>query len=162
MNTGKRFKTEKELIEDFINSGIVRGWFLQEIPVGIKVLEDILSLRHSREELEILRKKLGPFLRRIDLVCVEGIDRPPLKPRFHEWLRIREELRGHNVWIFEAKKVLNAEALGEILINEYLFRKDNPEINVVGKGIICGTKDVQGILIGEACKAYGVKIFDKF
>ena len=60
------------------------------------------------------------------------------------------------MWILEVKKELNAEALGQILIYEYWFKKDNPNIHVKGKGIICERRTE---LIEEVCRKYNVKIF---
>jgi len=150
---------EREIIDRFINSGIISGWFLQEIPVGLKIFENILAKEYHEKELTRLRGTLTVLSRKIDLVCIVGINRPPLKPKFKDWLKIREELKGTKAWLFEVKDRLNAEALGEILINEYLFKKDNPDIHVIGKGIICGKRGPNSLLIGEACKAYRVKVF---
>jgi len=148
---------EEDIVRSFIDSGIIRGWFIREVPVGLNVYKRLFSKAFSKKELETLFRV---FSRRIDLICVEDVEGPLLRPTPEEWLELRRKLKGCNVWLFEVKRVLNAEAVGEILINEYLFRKDNPEINVAGKGIICWEiGPPSSALVKDACEAYGVKVF---
>jgi len=136
---------EVDLLWRFKRSGKLSGWFIREVPVGLSV--------RGRPPM------------RIDAICVEGDpprfltleDRIPTARDSNVWTRVlRSTLQGRSVWILEVKRELNAEALGQILIYEYWFKKDNPDIHVKGKGIICERRTR---LIEEVCRKYSVKVF---
>lgn len=62
----------------------------------------------------------------------------------------------NEVWILEAKKKLNYEALGEVLVYSNLYKQEHPE-KEIRMGIICGEIETE---ILEVCKVYGITVFE--
>ncbi len=146
---------EVEVINRFIKSGILRGWFIGEVPVGLEAIKrKARGKGYSEKEIDMVK---GVYSKKIDLICVLGVNKRPIRVSLKQWEWVRKhELMGKSVWLLEAKRRLSAEALGQILVNDYLFKRDNPGIRVVGLGIICEDTDE---LVEEVCKKYGVMVF---
>jgi len=108
-------KSETQLIDKFIKSGLLKGEFDLEAKVG--------------------KEFSGPFDYRksIDVIChsTEG------------------------VWVIEAKKALNYEALGEVVVYASLFAKEHPTDRVM-MGIICLELDRE---ILDVCMSLGIVVF---
>jgi len=135
---------ETELINAFINKGVVKGWFIGEVPIGRKRLKQ-----------KGIENQRGKFY--IDLVCIEGIyERKPMKfnPRYEDF--ILKEIEHKWVWLLEAKQELNAEVIGQILIDKYIFPEDYPQLHIRGLGIICETADE---MLRDVCKRLGIVVF---
>jgi len=135
---------EVDLINAFINSGIIKGWCIGEFPIGRRRLKQMG-----------FDYRMGRF--RIDLVCVEGVyGRKPMRFDFRFEEFILREARGKPVWLLEVKRELNAEAIGQILIAKYLFPEDYPELHVKGLGIVCEITDE---ILEDICRKLGIHVF---
>jgi len=137
-------RQEAELIDAFINKGIIKGWFLREVPIGRKRLRQMG-----------IEYRMGKFY--VDLVCVEGIyDKKPMRfdTRYEEF--ILKETKHKLVWLLEAKQELNAEVIGQILIDKHIFPEDYPQLHVKGLGIICERADE---MLKDVCKRLGIQVF---
>lgn len=60
------------------------------------------------------------------------------------------------IWLIEAKKSLNFEALGQVLTYEKLYQEQFPCKKTLKLGIVCEEGDLE---IEEACRSKGVKVF---
>ncbi|MCC6019113.1 MAG: hypothetical protein LM601_08780 [Candidatus Verstraetearchaeota archaeon] len=135
---------EENLLNDFINRGVLKGWFIGEFPIGRK--------RLGKMGIDY---RVGKFY--IDMVCVEGIyGRKPMRFDFRYEEFIMKEIEYKWVWLLEAKRELNAESIGQILIDKYLFPEDYPQIRIKGLGIICRKADE---VLKEICGKMGIEVF---
>ena len=152
---GGFMKKEVEIINRFIRSGKMHGWFIGEVPAGLEALRSTSHRKYySEDEIRMIE---GVYSKKIDLICVVGVEANPIRIDLKHWLWLRDEkLKGKAVYLFEAKQKLSAEALGQILIYDYLFRDDNPDIKVMGLGIICEETDE---IIEKVCRKYNVNVF---
>jgi len=135
---------EEELINAFINKGILKGWFLGQVPIGRKRLEQ-RGITHKR----------GRFY--IDLICVEGVHgKKPMRfdPRYEDF--ILKEIKYRKIWLLEAKKELNAEVIGQLVIDRHLFPEDYPHFNIKGLGIICKISDE---ILEDICRRMRITVF---
>jgi len=128
---------EEEVLTRFIESGVLRGvWFL-EVPIGLEVaaklaLRDVSGLREYG--LDRLINLYTPFTKHIDAVCITGSkSRVMPRIRLSEWVQMqrdpsRNPFTGRHVWIVEAKNDLSSEkaftAIGQLLYYEHHFKKD--------------------------------------
>ena len=136
---------EVELINLFINKGVIKGWFIGEVPIGRKRLKQ-----------RGINYRMGKFY--VDLICVEGIyEKKPMRFDFRYEDFILKEIKHRWVWLLEAKQELNAEVIGQILIDKYIFPEDYPQLHVKGSGIICGKADE---ILKDVCKRLGIKVFE--
>lgn len=62
----------------------------------------------------------------------------------------------NEIWLVEAKKSLNCEALGQVLTYEKLYQGQFPPKKTLKLGIVC---EVGDSAIEEACRSKGVKVF---
>lgn len=61
----------------------------------------------------------------------------------------------NEVWILEAKNILDYKALGEVLTYAALYKEEYPNANV-RMGIICGS--IEDEILGT-CKKYDITVF---
>lgn len=126
---------EKRLIERFIRSGKLEGNFKKEDRVGRRRMKYASEKAHSRD-LFVEGKESGEeqyYYRRVDAVC--EID--------------------ECVWILEAKKELNNQVIGQVLVSDFLYQEDYPQ-KETRKGIICESGNE---VLEEVCEKYGIKVF---
>lgn len=83
---------EVELVNIFINKGILKGWFIGEVPIGRKRLR-------QRD----IGYPMGMFY--VDMICVEGIyEKKPIKFNFRYEDFILKEIKHKWVWLLEIKR----------------------------------------------------------
>lgn len=127
---------ETRLLNDFIDSGVLCGWFIGEFPV----------------QADARRKYF------IDMICVKGIDKPPrrigITPPRRDW--IISDIKSNPVWLLEAKTELNPEAIGQVLVYKSLFRRQFQRNPVEGIGIV--TRDASTTL-RVICGELGIRVF---
>lgn len=111
--------SENDLIELFINSGIIQGSFEREVKVGSSIWS--------------IEGKVLDWRKIIDLVCYTT----------------------NCVWIIEAKKELNFEAIGQVIVYSTLYAENDPT-KVIKKGIICYATDEDLIRV---CRKNGITVF---
>jgi len=134
-----------ELINKFINKGVIKGWFIGEVPIGRKRLRQ-----------RGITYRMGKFY--VDLICVEGIyENKPMRFDFRYEDFILKEIKHRWVWLIEAKQELNAEAIGQILIDKHIFPEDYPQLRVKGLCIICERADE---ILKDVCERLGIKVFE--
>ena len=118
--------SEDDLIEYFISSGVIDGWYEREVKVGSKIIPmESDAFKHGRAIFD--------WRRSIDLVYYT---------------------RDH-VWIIEAKRVLNFEAIGQVIVYSTLYAEEHPT-EIVKMGIVCYSADEELI---RACRKNGITIF---
>ena len=157
---------EKELVDWFIDCGYLKGIFLREVPVGFS---EILKPEALDDEKAIAFAT--PYTKKIDLICIESIGteldrelRVRKLPPWHilarhpikiwEWLSIRREFKGRNVWLIEVKRRLNAESLGQILVDKYMFEMDNRNYFNIKELVIVYLEEDP--IVKSVCKQYGI------
>lgn len=126
---------EKRLIERFINSGKLEGRFKKEVRVGKRRMKYASEKAHSRE-LFVDGTDSGEepyYYRRVDVIC--ETDR--------------------KVWVLEAKKELNNQVIGQVLVSDFLYQEDYPQ-KETKKGIIC---EYGNEVLEEVCEKYGIQVF---
>jgi len=129
---------------------IIATKFLKEI--------DLISV----EPDPISSSKLGAYKIFFQFLCHTDTLRKPIPSfNFKQWQEWQERLKGAKIWIFEAKSAKGdiSQAIGQVLTYKELFRKDYPETEIVGYGIIHDITGEIDILIQEACKNL-VKFFE--
>jgi hypothetical protein len=141
---------ENEVLDRFIKSGVLKGIWFKEVPVGLEVLTKIaLRERKSWEEFEpdkvINIYSVGT--KSIDAVCItdfQNLIKPSIK--LGDWIKIYMDVslnpfKGRSVWLIEAKSALMSEsaftAIGQLLYYEHHFKKDWKGI-IQGKAIVYG------------------------
>ncbi|NIQ08061.1 MAG: hypothetical protein GWO20_20800 [Candidatus Korarchaeota archaeon] len=129
-------KTEEErLIHRFIDSGILKGEFEVEVRVGKRRMKYAAEKAHSTD-LFVEGEESGEepyYYRRVDAIC-DG-----------------EEA----TWVLEAKKDLNNQVIGQVLVSDFLYREDFPE-KETKKGIIC---QFGNDVLEECCQELGITVF---
>lgn len=131
-----REKTEEErLIQRFINSGKLKGNFEREIRVGKKRMKHAAKKAHSKDLFVEGESADGEsyYYRRVDALC-ETEDK---------------------VWVIEAKKDLNNQVIGQVLVSEFLYLEDFPRKNTK-KAIVCKFGNE---ILETVCNEYGIKVF---
>lgn len=129
-------KTEEErLVRRFVNSDTLDGEFELEVRVGKRRMKYASERAHS-QDLFVEGPESGQesyYYRRVDAVCVSD----------------------EFTWILEAKKELNNQVIGQVLVSNFLFCEDFPDKNTK-MGIICesGSKVLQ-----DVCKELEIKTF---
>lgn len=143
---------ESDTIRDFRNSGVVKGQFKENVLVGLHdVKRKFETSKYTVRQYELAKNVAA---KKIDLICEQGGE----------------------TWIFEVKKEFTSDsveqALGQVLIYDYLFNEDNITIKT-RKGVIFGTNPLTGDwghLLGKkeafdniqrVFAAYGIKVFVK-
>jgi len=118
--------SENDLIEYFISSGVIDGWYEREVKVGSRIISmESDVFKHGRAIFD--------WRRSIDLV-------------YHT---------RDCVWIIEAKRVLNFEAIGQVVVYSTLYAEGHPT-RIVKRGIVCYSADEELI---RACKKNGITVF---
>lgn len=150
--------TEEKLLREFIEQKMLPGVFLRRIPVGWATSPP--DLPSWRKEIDAVFLHVeDPAPRQLDGLVWESrfsLDhRAVLRRPFKKIKKVLGSLQGE-AWIVEVKRKLNAEAVGQVLINAYLFTQDYPKLTICGKGIICEVSDE---LIQPVCEAHGVQVF---
>jgi len=127
---------EKEILKRFINTGKIKGTYFIDIGAGGIEAE--------------------PFI--ADVVCVEGLEEE-LEPRILRskwWHKLKNKIEGRYVWVFEVKKELNFEAIGQILVYSYYIPL-RWNVLLKGKAIIC---DKTNKSLEEVCKKLSINVFE--
>jgi len=153
---------EDEILYEFVKSGVIKGQFVRQFPVGIQRLTDKYRGTAKNEgELNVL---IGAHCKYADAICITQtkedwhIGSRIIAMELRLKIKLEDVARGEKgdlIWIFEVKSRLNAEALGQVLIYHQLFSEDYPQFEVK-KGIICKISDD---LIDSVCRNYDVKVF---
>jgi hypothetical protein len=141
---------EHEVLNLFIKSGVLKGIWFKEVPVGLEVLTKIaLKERKSWEEFEF-DKVINIYSvgrKSVDAVCItshQNLVKREIK--LGDWIKMYRRaslnpFKGRSVWLIEAKSALLSEsaftAIGQLLYYEHHFKKD-------WKGIIQGRAIVYG------------------
>lgn len=160
---GMNLTREDEILYEFVNSGIIKGQFVRQFPVGIQRLTEKFR-QMSRNDAGLLKQLIGVYCKYADAICITQTkedwhtDLLVITMELRRKLRLENVARGEKgdlIWIFEVKYRLNAEALGQVLIYHQLFSEDYPQFKVK-KGIICKVSDD---LIEPVCRDYCIKVF---
>jgi hypothetical protein len=133
--------TEHKILKKFINSGVLKGSFQENIRVGLARIKreassdfmlDFFSFRKAQDN------RLLSKLKWIDAVC-----------------SIKD-----TVWVLEVEKKLNETALGQALVYRDLFAEDHPPEDYpklkIKAGIVCETSDPW---IKDICEEYEIQVF---
>ena len=134
---------------NFVNSGILKGEWYIEVPVGFKAFQKRAGWRNNLtyiNEIAYFRAK------RIDLVCIPS-ENNVFHPRIDSRHLDQLNFNGKRVWLIETKKKLDYCALGQILVYKHLFLEDWDAI-VEGIGIAFEEGDKT---IEKVCAEVGVK-----
>jgi len=141
---------EHEVLDHFIKSGVLKGIWFKEVPVGLKVLTKIaLRERKSWEEFEpdkvINTYSVGR--KSVDAVCITSPQNLiNLEVKLGDWIKMYRDallnpFKGRSVWLIEAKSALLSEsaftAIGQLIYYEHHFKKDWKGF-VEGKAIVYG------------------------
>jgi hypothetical protein len=118
--------SENDLIEYFISSGVIDGWYEREVKVGSR----IISMRS-----DVFRHGQAVFdwRRSIDLV-------------YHT---------KDCIWIIEAKRALNFEAIGQVIAYSTLYAEEHPT-KIIKRGIVCYSVDEELVRV---CKKNDITVF---
>jgi len=134
---------------NFVNSGILKGEWYTEVPVGFKAFQKRASWR---DNLAYIEKITYSKAKRIDLVCIPS-ENNVFHPRIDSRHLDQLNFNGKRVWLIETKKKLDYCALGQILVYKHLFLEDWDAI-VEGIGIAFEEGDK---IIEKVCAELGVK-----
>ena len=118
--------SENDLIEHFISSGVIDGWYEREVKVGSRIIpmrSDVF--RHGQAVFD--------WRRSIDLV-------------YHT--------RDY-VWVIEAKRALNFEAIGQVIVYSTLYAEEHLT-KIIKRGIVCYSVDEELVRV---CKKNGITVF---
>ena len=105
---------------NFVNSGILKGEWYIEVPVGFKAFQKRAGWRNNLtyiNEIAYFRAK------RIDLVCIPS-ENNVFHPRIDSRHLDQLNFNGKRVWLIETKKKLDYCALGQVLVYKHLFLED--------------------------------------
>ncbi|MBO8161776.1 MAG: hypothetical protein H0Z24_09105 [Thermosipho sp. (in: Bacteria)] len=102
---------------NFIDSGILRGEWYTEVPVGFKAFQKRAGWRNEFADVNLLSYVSA---KRIDLICVPS-ENNILHPRIDSRDLDQLNFNGKRVWLIETKKKLDYCAVGQILVYKYLF-----------------------------------------
>lgn len=134
---------------NFVNSGILKGEWYTEVPVGSKAFQKRGKWRNN---LAYIKEIAYSSAKRIDLVCIPS-ENNVFHPRIDSRHLDQLNFNGKRVWLIETKKKLDYCALGQILVYKHLFLEDWDAI-VEGIGIAFEEGDKT---IEEVCAEVGVK-----
>jgi hypothetical protein len=118
--------SENDLIEHFISGGVIDGWYEREVKVGSRIISMGSDVfRHGQAVFD--------WRRSIDLV-------------YHT--------RDY-VWVIEAKRALNFEAIGQVIVYSTLYAEEHPT-KIIKRGIVCYSVDEELVRV---CKKNGITVF---
>jgi len=147
----------------FIRSGRLIGTYVREVPVGVDILERMVRIRSRHTNYRYRRSAervvVSGSSHKVDAVCIEtgslGLILEPIG--VDGWKSIREHYKGRGVWLIEVKKRLNAEQLGQLLINRDLFMQDNREyFTIRGLYALC---EEGNVLLEPIFRKYGITVY---
>ncbi len=154
-----RYYSETQMTNVFINSETGKeligdsGFFLLEVPVGHNSYQkesggakriDVVAVFIKSEEMPRVVDNIAAsyFIRSSSslerkTMAIKDMLMSNKKLSPEDVKHILNSLTKEPVWLIEAKRVLDSDVLGQILVNRSLFKEDYPHLRIEGMGIIC-------------------------